>query len=613
MNDSDIYSGPYRGMGKEELLKHSSKPLWRRLRMICISIVLLGWLALIITVVALVLIYPRCRPADSRAWWQKEVIYRIYVPSFKDSSGDGIGDLAGIESKLDYIKDLGFETISLSPFYRTDKTDSDFNILNHTEVDSQYGKLDDFKSLVKAVHNRDMHLILDFIPNHTSDKHTWFISSGVSPKRSNDKRNYYVWIDGPVSNWKSVYGNSSWEQIHWGRNQHYLHQFLTTQPELNLRSSQVQDELEKILRYWLELGVDGFNIRNSAFLFEDYDIRDEPKTKEENVTQNPEDYEYYEHKYTFNLPEVHDMLARWRTLLVEFGKLNNTEKFMMADIKGDINTAMGYYGLFDRDGVHVTTNLYFAEEEITCNGDCIARYVGSWMDNLPDGRWASWMAGYEDSRRFGSRFNETYMKAFNLLIMLLPGTPVVYYGDEIKMIDLPDVTSPGPWSKTQIMRGLMQWENVTNGGFQTDASCDISGCNEPWIDVNKDFSQNNAMIQNTTAGSLLNFMKNLTRLRKENSFIIGEYHPTLYNENIFSFVREFDGEKGYLIAINFGQATETNDFTGTHSTIKTTATVELTTGNDVGYKVGSDISTESITLQSHQGIVVSWNYAAKEL
>lgn len=610
MTDADEPGAPFRGMGKEELLKHSSKPLWTRLRMICISIVLLGWLALLVTVVALVLIYPRCRPADARAWWQKEVIYRVYVQSFKDSDGNGVGDLKGVESKLDYIKNLGFNTISLSPFFQSDGFDSDFNIINHKEVDTRYGNLDQFKSLIKAAHDKGMYLILDFIPNHTSDKHDWFIKSRESSAHTNLYRNFYVWTDvTSVSNWRTVYNNLSWTQYSTGRNQSYLHQFLYNQPDLNLRSSQVQDELENILRFWLELGADGFFVRNSAYLFEDYDLRDEVKsTTSQSTDLNA--YDYYNHTLTYALPEVSDMLSRWTSLVMDFGKQNKTEKFFMADIKGDITQIMNYYGMFGRDGVHIAANLDFIDKT-SCDGDCINTFVSSWMDNLPDKRWASWMSGNEDSSRFGSRFSESYMKAFNMLMMLLPGTPIVYYGDEINMQNLKSVSSPGAWSQRQVMRGLMLWNNDTDGGFQSGVTCPALGCLMPWIDVQD--SNATAEYQQATTGSMLNMMKNLTKLRQHDSFVYGYYARALQNKNVFSFVMEMDGKNGYLVAINFGDRDVTNDYTGSHSSIQNPSTVELTTGSDVGYSVGDEVSTNSITLKKHQGIVLSWPFAAKEI
>uniref|UniRef100_A0A0B7B4T7 Glycosyl hydrolase family 13 catalytic domain-containing protein n=1 Tax=Arion vulgaris TaxID=1028688 RepID=A0A0B7B4T7_9EUPU len=216
--DPSLSSGPYRGMGKEELLRYSSRPLWRNLRYICMSTVLIGWLALLITVVALVLTYPSCRSAQNRDWWQKTVIYRVYVKSFFDSGSDGIGDINGVRLQLDYLQKLGVDTISLSPIYTlAPNASTDTHIVNHTSIDEAYGTLEDFQLLVNETHQKDMHIILDFIPNHTSDQHPWFLASKSDKDEWNNAfRSFYVWSFGRGNNklqtpnlWKSANDRSS--------------------------------------------------------------------------------------------------------------------------------------------------------------------------------------------------------------------------------------------------------------------------------------------------------------------------------------------------------------------------------------------------------------------
>ncbi|XP_070174237.1 amino acid transporter heavy chain SLC3A1-like [Littorina saxatilis] len=193
---------PYRGMGKEDLLRHSGKPFWRRLRYICMSVVMVGWLALIITVVALVLVYPRCRTPPHQSWWKKAVVYRIYVRSFQDHDGDGIGDLEGIKSQLRYLNEIGINTISLSPIYPTSPdSDSDTEIIDHMNIAQEYGNIAQFVSLVNASHAWGINVVMDFIPNHTGLDHPWFKESRNSTvHKPNIKRNYYVWEDGLGSN-----------------------------------------------------------------------------------------------------------------------------------------------------------------------------------------------------------------------------------------------------------------------------------------------------------------------------------------------------------------------------------------------------------------------------
>ncbi|XP_033732800.1 maltase 2-like [Pecten maximus] len=601
--ETPALGNPFRGMEKEELLRHSSKPFWWRLRVMCISVVLLGWLALLITVVALVLIYPRCRHEDMRRWWQNETIYRIYVPSFSDSDGNGIGDLKGIEAHLNHIHDLGAHTVSLSPVYQLDDVDSDFNVIDHMAIDRKYGNMSDFESLIKAAHDRGMHLVMDFIPNHTSDKHQWFINSSLTSNRTNDFRNFYVWADMPT-NWRSVYNNDSWTPSDL-RSQHYLHQFLSSQPDLNLRSSQVQEKLEEILRFWLSKGVDGFYIRNSGFLFEDYDLRSEKNSSTSN-SSDPNEYSYYDHAMTYGLPEVYDMLSRWRTLMEEYS--NTTERILMADVRGGLDKIMSYYGHYDRDGVHIALNEVFLSEHDICGAPCVRKYITDWLSQLNGHQWANWVIGADDSDRLGSRFNESYIRAFLMTAMLIPGTPIIYYGDEILMSNT-DINNSEPWKREQSMRGLMQWENSTDGGFCSARSCP----SPPWLPSDGKFRTNNVKDNIKSAESVINYLRNLTSLRREKTFLVGEFTTAITDDSIFSFVREFDGITGYLVVINFSHEEQTRDYYLSHGSIEKAATVELTTGSDVGYYPEDDIDTRSITLGSYQGVVVSWDYVAKEL
>ncbi|XP_061173906.1 alpha-glucosidase-like [Saccostrea echinata] len=593
-NDNNTTSGsPFRGMGKEELLQYSSKPFWRRLRMICISIILLGWLALIITVVALVLIYPKCKSPDSRTWWQNEVVYRIYVRSFKDSNGDGVGDLDGVTSKLDYIKDLGAGVISLSPTYEDDGSDGDFHLTNHMKIDNAIGGEQGLQTLITKAHEKGLKVLLDFIPTHTSDQSDWFKWSEAARFRNDSYLNFYVWTNTPT-NWKSMYGGDAWNESSVRTGEYYLHQFLHNQPDLNLRSPQVKEKLNEILEYWLNKSVDGFYIRNSAFMFEDYDLRDEPKLS----SATGDEYKDYDHIYTKNLPEIYDMFARWRTTVDK-----HMNRVLMAD--PDPNSAvtemMKYYGHFQRDGVHLPLRRRpFASN---CNGRCVGNYVNEWMNNLPSGRWPTWSFGDESVKRLASNHNESFIRAFAMLTMLLPGTPVLYYGDEINMMDVAEPTSST--SRKHPSRGLMQWDNTRNAGFSNSSS--------PWIATSTDYQINNVKNQSSKGDSLLSFFKNLTILRREDSFRIGEYHSALVDNSVFSFVREFDGKKGYLVAINFAETAQKRDYTSSHSTIQTKASFDLTTGGSESFDADTDVDPSSLTLGPMQGVVVSWDYVAKEL
>ncbi|KAL4228367.1 Alpha-amylase domain [Mactra antiquata] len=572
-------TAPYRGMGKDDLLHFSSQPFWRRLRMIFVSIIILGWLALIITVVALVLVYPKCRDPDSREWWQTESVYRIYIPSFKDSDDDGIGDLKGVEMKLDYVKNLGFSILSLSPFYKVDEMPDvndfgkgdDLAITNHTDVLIRYGTLEDFDHLVNAAHDKGMYVVVDFIPTQTSINHPWFDQS--SRNKTNEKKNFYVWEDSKPNNWKSKYGGSAWNSSS-VRGQVYLYQTLPETPSLNLRSAMVLDELEGILDFWLDRGVDGFNIRQTAYLFVDYDLRDEPAGNT--------------HIYTKNQPELYGVLDRWRSFVQDY---NKTEKVrvLMSGVDGlDVRDV---YRKCSRSGIQLPLNLF--DQSQPCDGTCMNKYIDDWMNQTPSGKWPTWMTGDENVNRIGSRFvNSSFAQAFTVLTQLLPGTPVLFNGDELNMINTGTAGNDG--SRDQTMRAIMAW-NATEGKF----------CNKtctPWTNEGEVASKE---------PTFRNLLRELADLRTNISFRVGEYHSAVRDESVVSFVREFDGETGYLVAVNFGTSSVTRDFTGSHDTIPSEAVVALS--HMSSQEVEDDADPSSLEIGPMGAVVVSWDYVAKEL
>ncbi|KAK7092497.1 hypothetical protein V1264_008234 [Littorina saxatilis] len=606
---------PYRGMGKEDLLRHSGKPFWRRLRYICMSVVMVGWLALIITVVALVLVYPRCRTPPHQSWWKKAVVYRIYVRSFQDHDGDGIGDLEGIKSQLRYLNEIGINTISLSPIYPTSpNSNSDTEIIDHVNIAQEYGNIAQFVSLVNASHAWGINVVMDFIPNHTGLDHPWFKESRNStPHKPNIKRNYYVWEDGlgsnslkPPNNWRSVYNEEAWT-FDFTRNKYYLHQFAKTQPDLNLRSSEVKDDLKDILKFWMSLGVDGFYIRDSGFLFEDYDIRNSELLSNES---DPSLYSSYDHTYTYGRSDIHDMFARWRAFLDEYGNLTGRYRLLYADRTGEIENIMDYYGHFNRDGVNFPLNSFCLELDESTNGQRAASMVRQWINSMPPARWANWLGGTDKSKRMADRLGDELIRPFLTLIMLLPGTPVLYYGDEIGMrgIYVANDTEEDMGQFNLSMRSPMQWDNTSHAGF---CKCTKG---TPWMLPNTQYMTVNVESQRADSRSVFQLFTNLTSLRTDySSFHFGDYNEAVVDDDVFSFVRDFDGQKGFLVALNFANTSATRSYHGTYYTIPSEATVALRTGSDVPYTKGDKVSTSGVYLGPHQGVVLSWDYVAKEL
>ncbi|CAG5126663.1 unnamed protein product [Candidula unifasciata] len=451
---------------------------------------------------------------------------------------------------------------------------------------------------------------MDFIPNHTSDKHPWFLASkNGSDPRENEFRSYYVWAPGRGDNGLQL--PNSWTTVDecapaWKINDDnffYLHQFMESQPELNLRSAKVREEMEDILRFWLDLGVDGFYIRDADYLFEDYDLRDQ----QDNVTSQ-ECGGTSNRKYTKGLTEVFDMLARWRAFLDDYGNETSQTRIMFADVDGSYEHVMNYYGLFSRDGVHFPLNKFSLQLNITAGGQNIKTMVSNWMANMPKEHWPNWMGGDDRSERLADRLGEN-AGPYLILAMLLPGTPYFYYGDEIGLQAVNTTNGTQEHTMALPMRGPMQWSNTTSAGF-----C-FQYCVHQWMKVHPEYkNQMNVEAQKRNPESIWNLFHNLTLLRNNTpSFEYGDYIPAIQDDEVFSFVREYDGKKGYLVALNFAGKDVQKDFRGVHPSIPASATVEIVTGKGARHTKSGSAHLNSLALAPFEGIVVSWDYKAKEL
>ena len=275
-------------------------------------------LVLLLLSVSFTLTAPPATYAQSSTdpWWKHAVIYEIYPRSFQDSNGDGIGDLNGITSRLDYLKDLGIDAIWITPFFPSPQVDFGYDVSDYTAVDPQFGTMADFDRLVGEAKKRKIRVIVDFVPNHTSDQHSWFKESRSS--RDNPKREWYVWHDGkapgePPNNWQSWFGHSAW-QLDSSTSQYYYHHFYVQQPDLNWRNPQVQNAMYDVMRFWLKRGAAGFRVDAVSRLFEDPNLHDDPILPGRNAYGDPN----IQHKYTDNLPEVHDILKEFRKVVNSF-------------------------------------------------------------------------------------------------------------------------------------------------------------------------------------------------------------------------------------------------------------------------------------------------------
>lgn len=556
--DVDIEGGKptpeFCGLSKEELMRYANDPFWVRLRWALFALFWIIWLAMLVTAIVIIVLGPKCAPVKELDWWQKDTLYQVYPRSFKDSDGDGVGDVAGIQSKLDYLKDLGVKSVWLSPVYQSPMRDFGYDISNFTAIDPLFGSMDDFDALLKDLKEKGMHLIMDLVPNHSSDQHDWFQRS---VRREGNYTDFYIWADGvgggPPNAWKSVFGGSAWTYST-VRRQFYYHQFLPQQPDLNFRNPAVQEAMDGVIRFWLEKGVDGFRLDALKHLFETEDLR---QTEAPLPGKTGDTWEELDHTgVTTDLAETLDMLEHWRGICDEFESEDNHHRLLMAEVYGKTETVMQYYG----NGTNMADfpfNFLFVDRlksAADLTGTNVQAIVAEWQDAQPNGTWANWVLGNHDQPRVASRVGEEAADALNMLLLLLPGTPVTYYGEEIAMTDaeVPAAAAKDPAGRDP-QRTPMQWSAEANAGFTTGT---------PWLPVKDNYQVVNVEKQLEEEQSHLQVYRALQKLRRDSdSLTAGDYKELVVNEKIFSFMRLRSGSPGYAVIINTSDETLSVDLT----------------------------------------------------
>ena len=477
-------------------------------------------------------------------WWQNGIVYQVYPRSFQDSDGDGVGDLRGIIKRLDYLKWLGIKALWISPIYPSPMADFGYDVSDYKAIHPMFGDMEDFDSLLSEIHSREMKLILDFVPNHTSDQHPWFLESKSS--RDNPKRDWYLWKDanedGSVpNNWRSVFGGSGWE---WDENteQYYYHGFLKEQPDLNWRNPEVQEAMLDVMRFWLDKGVDGFRVDVMWHMVKDDKWRDNPINPD--YEQHMPTYDELLPVYSTDQPEVHDIIRKMRELLDSYH-----ERMMIGEIYLPLNKLMSYYGI-DNNGAHLPFN--FKLLSLPWDSQKIATAIDEYEGVLPDEGWPNWILSNHDNPRIASRVGLDQAKVAAVLLLTLRGTPTIYYGDEIGMRDVPI-----PFEEVQDPQGLnmpdknlsrdpartpMQWDDTENAGFTKG---------KPWLRVDKKFPRVNVEIQKTTPDSMLSLYKRLIDLRlKENALLVGDYVPIHSDRQIIVYCRHAPGSSRFMVLLN---------------------------------------------------------------
>jgi alpha-glucosidase len=478
-------------------------------------------------------------------WWQSGIIYQIYPRSFQDSNHDGVGDLRGIIERLPYLVELGIDAIWLSPIFTSPMADFGYDIADYTNVDPLFGNLADLDHLIKTAHRHNLKLILDLVPNHTSDRHPWFIESKAS--RNSSKRDWYLWRDpaadgGPPNNWLSEFGGSGWE-FDPNTNQYYYHTFLSVQPDLNWRNADLRNAMHEVIRFWLRRGIDGFRVDALWYLIKDNQFRDNPPNHDYRPGGLPRDALIP--LYTADLPEVHDAISGMRQVLDEF-----PDRVLLGEIYLPIERLVAYYGR-DLQGVHFPYN--FALLTAKWEARSLARLIEEYEAALPSGGWPNWVLGNHDRPRLATRIGPHQARVAAMLLMTLRGTPTLYYGDEIGMQQvaiLPEQVRdpfeknvPGIGIGRDGCRTPMQWDATKFAGFS-----DVV----PWLPVSAKFRDENVDRFRKDMGSLYWLYRRLINLRRKHVvLVLGSYEPLIASANLLLFCREL-GDERMLIALNMG-------------------------------------------------------------
>jgi len=487
-------------------------------------------------------IYPR--PEDFR-WWERGIIYQIYPRSFKDGNGDGIGDLRGVREKLDYLQWLGVDAVWISPIFHSPMADFGYDVSNYTDIDPIFGTLAEFDALLAEVHRRGMKLLLDYVPNHTSDQHPWFIDARSS--RMSAKRDWYIWRDpapdgGPPNNWRVNFGGVAWA---WEEKtgQYYYHAFLKEQPDLNWRNPQVQHAMLEVLRFWLQRGVDGFRVDVMHHLLKDTDFRDNPPNPDWHPGMSP--YRELLTTYTADLPEVQKIVALMRGVLDEYD-----DRMLVGEIYLPVERLMAYYGASGR-GAHLPFNFQLIR--LAWNAKQIAEAVERYEALLPSYAWPNWVLGNHDKPRIATRAGASQARVAAMLLLTLRGTPTMYYGDEIGMHAVPiapdqvqdpfEKNVPGLGLGRDPVRTPMQWSSGQWAEFSTV---------RPWLPVADDYRNANVELERKDASSLLSLYRRLIELRRaERALSVGDYAALPAGEDLVAYMRKA-GSRRILIVLNFG-------------------------------------------------------------
>lgn len=478
-------------------------------------------------------------------WWRDGIIYQIYPRSFADSNNDGIGDLPGIISKLDYLQDLGVDAIWLSPIYPSPDVDFGYDVANYTDIDPKFGTLKDFEDLVKAAKKRNIHIILDLVLNHTSDQHPWFLEAKQS--KDNPYHDWYLWQDPKPNgdlpnNWQSIFGGPAWEFVP-EVGQYYYHMFYKEQPDVNWRNPSVRKAMLDVFRFWLKKGVDGFRLDVFNAYFKHPEFRDNP------TKFGIRAFDRQEHIYDVSQPEMFPLLKEIRAVLdSRKGTYAVGETFLARP-----EQAASYCG---DDMLHAAFDFEFAKNRWHPNR--FLKSITQWDQLHTAGTWPNHFLSNHDMRRTATRYcfgeDDRRARVAAAMLLTIKGTPFIYYGEEIGLRDIPirkKADIQDPIGKTfwplyvgrDGCRAPMQWNNDHNAGFSQG---------EPWLPVHTNYTDRNVDQQSADPDSLLNFIKQIIKVRKaETALQRGEFIPLVQDPRFYlAYLRKYNEEQ-VLVLLNF--------------------------------------------------------------
>ncbi|XP_047544490.1 maltase 1-like isoform X1 [Vanessa atalanta] len=562
---------------------------------------------------------PELIPID---WWQHCALYQIYPRSFKDSDGDGIGDLKGITEELEHFVDAGVDALWMSPIFESPMVDFGYDISNFYEIHYEYGTMEDFEVLLNRSHELGIKLLLDFVPNHASNESEYFKKSLA---REPGYEDFFIWADGrqdpnnatnrlPPSNWVSQFGGSAWE---WReeRQQYYLHQFAVEQADFNFRNPAVREEMVNIMKFWLDKGVDGFRVDALPYL-----IEADPADHEGRYPDDPLSglIQFESHQlgytiplYTKDLIELYDVVYEWRDYVDRYLEDHPGDtRVLFSEGYANVSMTMLYYGNEEGAiGAHFPFNFDFVTDlSSRSTARDFVYIILRWLTYMPHGATPNWVFGNHDNNRMPTRFRENMVDGLNSLNMLLPGVAVTYQGEEIGMKDgyvswedTVDVEAINRGDEDTYLlysrdpaRTPYHWNNLTNAGFST--------ANRTWLPVAEDYPEINLAKQKEDARSHFKVYQALTALRKEKALSHGEYNIRALSDRSLYLVRYLRTHDTIVLLFNVADRSDVINLNRVMH-LKLPATVYISSIHSTRNK-GDVIESEQLTLAPGEAIVL---------